>query len=209
MAEHAQAWALTGADAAEQRTHFFRAEDTAIYAPLRALEDRDTRKALVAQPAARGGILLIIEPPGLLAMPGELAHGFPVAPDLLAYAELRYRGTEQAREAAELLGVVFNMAGFGHVVPNAVSTPIEGGPNLPLAPLPLYVLLKLVAFSDRKAAKDLGGVLLCLEHYVEDAKRRYGVDHDGEGVPFEYTCAYLLGVNGQRFLDASLSNTVI
>ena len=105
-------------------------------------------------------------------------------------------------------GVVFNMAGFSHVVPNAVSTPIEGGPNLPLAPLPLYALLKLVAFSDRKAAKDLGGVLHCLKHYVEDDERRYGVDHDGEGVPFEYTCAYLLGVDGQRFLDAALSNTV-
>lgn len=105
-------------------------------------------------------------------------------------------------------GVVFNMAGFNHVVPNAVSTPIEGGPNLPLAPLPLYPLLKLVAFSDRKAAKDLGGVLHCLEHYVEDDDRRYGVDHAGEGVPFEYTCAYLLGVDGKRFLDAALSNTV-
>ncbi|MEO8682371.1 MAG: hypothetical protein ABI665_25205 [Vicinamibacterales bacterium] len=105
-------------------------------------------------------------------------------------------------------GVVFNMAGFSHVVPNAVSTPIEGGPSLPLAPLPLYALLKLVAFSDRKAAKDLGGVLHCLEHYLEDDERRYGADHDGEGVPFEYTCAYLLGVDGQRFLDAALSNTV-
>lgn len=105
-------------------------------------------------------------------------------------------------------GVVFNMAGFSHVVPNAVSTPIEGGPNLPLAPLPLYALLKLVAFSDRGAAKDLGGVLHCLEHYLEDGERRYGLDHDGEGVPFEYTCAYLLGVDGQRFLDDAVANTV-
>ena len=105
-------------------------------------------------------------------------------------------------------GVVFNMAGFGQVVPNVVWTPVDGGPDLPLAPLPLYVLLKLVAFSDRKAAKDLGGVLHCLEYYVEDDERRYGVDHSGEGVPFEYTCAYLLGVDGRRFLDAALSDTV-
>jgi len=105
-------------------------------------------------------------------------------------------------------GVVFNLAGFSQVVPNAVSTPIEEGPYLPLAPLPLYALLKLVAFSDRKAAKDLGGVLHCLEHYLEGDDRRYGVDHDGEGVPFEYTCAYLLGVDGQRFLDSALSNAV-
>lgn len=105
-------------------------------------------------------------------------------------------------------GVVFNTAGFSQVVPNAVSTSIEGGPNLPVAPLPLYALLKLVAFSDRRAAKDLGGVLHCLEHYLDDDERRYGVDHDGQGVPFEYTGAYMLGVDGQRFLDANLANTV-
>ena len=53
-------------------------------------------------------------------------------------------------------GFVLNMAGFGHVVPNAIPTEIEGGPTLPLAPLPLYALLKLVAFSDRKTAQRSG-----------------------------------------------------
>jgi hypothetical protein len=103
MTEQAQPWAITGADAAERRTHFFRTDETEIYAPLRTVEDRDTQKALVAQPAVRGGNLLVIEPPGPLAMPDKPDHDFPVAPDLLAYAELRYRGTEQALEAAELL----------------------------------------------------------------------------------------------------------
>lgn len=103
LAEREQPWALTGADAAGRRAHFFRAEETEIYAPVRALEDRETQKALVAQPAIRGGNLLVIEPPGPLAIPVYAEGGFPVAPDLLAYAELRYRGTEQALEAAELL----------------------------------------------------------------------------------------------------------
>ncbi len=76
------------------------------------------------------------------------------------------------------------MAGFGYVVPNAVSVSIEGGPTLPVAPLPLHVLLKLVAFSDRQEPKDLAGVLHCLKHYIEDDERRYGVDHNGEGVPY-------------------------
>ena len=91
-------------------------------------------------------------------------------------------------------GFVLNMAGFSHVVPSAVSIPIEGGPTLPLAPLPLYVLLKLVAFSDRNEPKELAGALHCLEHYLEDDDRRYSVDHDGEGVPYEYTGAYVVGV---------------
>ena len=103
LAERGQLWALTGADAAEGRTHFFRAEETEVYAPIRAFEERDVQKALIAQPAGRGGNLLVIEPPGPLAVPTAVDQAFPVAPDLLAYAELRYRGTGQALEAAELL----------------------------------------------------------------------------------------------------------
>jgi len=103
LAERGQPWALTGADAAELRTHFFRADETEIYAPIRAIEERDVQRALVAQPAVRGGNLLIIEPPGPLAVPATVDEAIPVAPDLLAYAELRYRGTGQALEAAELL----------------------------------------------------------------------------------------------------------
>jgi hypothetical protein len=102
LGERGQAWAVTGADAAEHRTHFFRAEETEIYAPIRVLEDRATQRALIAQPAERGGNLLVIEPPGPLAIPHEAVAGVPMAPDLLAYAELRYRGTGQALEAAEL-----------------------------------------------------------------------------------------------------------
>ena len=102
LAERAQPWALTGADAARRRMPFFRADETEIYAPVRALEDREAQKALVAQPAARGGNLLVIEPPGPLAIADGADDDLPVAPGLLAYAELRYRGTGQALEAAEL-----------------------------------------------------------------------------------------------------------
>jgi hypothetical protein len=69
-------------------------------------------------------------------------------------------------------------------------------------------MLKLVAFSDRKQPKDLAGVFHCLKNYLEDDERRYLVEHDGEGVPYEYTCAYLLGVDGRRFLDQPLSLAV-
>jgi hypothetical protein len=96
-------WALTGADAAERRTHFFRAEETEIYAPIRILADRQIQRALIAQPTGQGGNLLVIEPPGPLALPDNTAIEIPMAPDLLTYAELRYRGTTQALEAAELL----------------------------------------------------------------------------------------------------------
>jgi hypothetical protein len=103
LGERGQGWALTGADAAGRRAHYFRAEETEIYAPVRLLDDREVQKALIAQPAARGGNLLVIAPPGPLAIPTTEIDIVPTAPDLLAYAELRYRGTGQALEAAELL----------------------------------------------------------------------------------------------------------
>lgn len=103
LAEREQRWALTGADAAARRDGFFRAEDTEIYAPVGMLDDREVQKALVAQPAVQGGNLLVIEPPGPLAIPDAVDETLPAAPDLLAYAELRFRGTGQAAEAADLL----------------------------------------------------------------------------------------------------------
>jgi hypothetical protein len=103
LGEHRQQWAVTGADAAGQEQHYFRAEETEIYAPIRLLDDREVQKALVAQPATRGGNLLVIEPPGPLAIRKADVNDVPTAPDLLAYAELRYRGTGQALEAADLL----------------------------------------------------------------------------------------------------------
>jgi len=95
-------WALTGADAAELRTRFFKAPETEIYVPRGTLDDRDLQKELMAQPAPRVGNLLAVEPPGP-AIPERTIEGIPVAPALLIYAELRYRGTERAAEGAEML----------------------------------------------------------------------------------------------------------
>lgn len=100
--------------------------------------------------------------------------------------------------------LVMNMAGFQYVVPNAVPVSITPDLVVPVAPVPLYVLLKLAAFGDRQAPKDLASVHHCLRCYLEDDDQRYGLDHAGEGVPFEYTCAYLLGVDCQRFLDPAV-----
>jgi len=137
-------------------------------------------------------------------LPHRMRHRSRGLVDLLPFSEaIAPDGRLQLEE-----GFVLNMAGFGQVVRHAVPTQIEGDLTLPLAPLPLYALLKLVAFSDRKAAKDLGSVLHCLEHYLEDDDRRYGVDHEGAGVPYDYTSAYLLGVDGARFLDAPLRQAV-
>lgn len=103
LGERRQRWAVTGADAAALRDRYFRTTETEIYAPIRVLDDREVQKALLAQPAARSGNLIVIEPPGPLAVPQLADTVVPTAPEVLQYAELRYRGTEQAMEAADVL----------------------------------------------------------------------------------------------------------
>ena len=87
-------------------------------------------------------------------LPHRMQHRSGGFVDLLPFSESIAPGGRLQLEE----GFVFNMAGFGQVVPNALPTVVDGGPTLPLAPLPLYALLKLVAFSDRKQSKDLAGV---------------------------------------------------
>ena len=102
--DHEVPWALTGADAAERATHYFRTEYTEIYAAVELFDNRDLLKTLSAQPGAKHGNVLIIEPPAPLAIGAAVVENeIPVAPLLLVYAELRYRGDEQALEAAEIL----------------------------------------------------------------------------------------------------------
>lgn len=98
-------WALTGADGAAVHKDFLRAAETEIYAEPRQLEEGDVLKELVAQPAAHGGNLWVIEPPGplVLSQTRQDAPHPPTAPLLLIYAELRLRGTDQANEAADML----------------------------------------------------------------------------------------------------------
>jgi hypothetical protein len=45
-------------------------------------------------------------------------------------------------------------------------------------------------------------VLHCLRHYREDDDARYGLDHEGELVPFEFTPAYLLGLDARPFVPS-------
>jgi hypothetical protein len=104
LGEHGLPWALTGADAAERATHYFRTEYTEIYAAVDLVDNRDLLHHLGAQPGAKHGNIVVIEPPAPLAIKAAVEeNGVPVAPLVLVYAELRYRGDAQALEAAEIL----------------------------------------------------------------------------------------------------------
>lgn len=101
---HRIAWCLTGAAAALQLTHYYRAGVTEIYTAPRAITDVIARE-LKAQPTEGEANLVVIEPPipGIVPELAEARTVLPMAPAILAYAELRFHGTGQANEAAELL----------------------------------------------------------------------------------------------------------
>ncbi|MBI1873937.1 MAG: hypothetical protein HYZ58_03900 [Acidobacteria bacterium] len=98
------AWCLTGAAAALQLTHYYQTGVTEIYVAPRTITDVIARE-LKAQPTEGEANFVAIEPPIPGVVPEPAAHKppFPMAPALLAYAELRFHGTGQADEAAELL----------------------------------------------------------------------------------------------------------
>ena len=75
-----------------------------------------------------------------------------------------------------------------------------------MAPLPLYAMLKLAAYADRRKLKDLNGFLHCARYYedVEESERRYGLEHAGEMTPLEFGGAFLLGLDGVPYQEPSL-----
>ena len=96
---HGVRWCLTGAAAALQLTHYYRAGVTEVYAAPRAITNAIARE-MKAQPTEGDANFVVIEPPipGLVREPAQGKAPAPMAPALLAYAELRLHGTGQADE---------------------------------------------------------------------------------------------------------------
>lgn len=95
-------WTLTGAAGALLMDGYLETADTHIFVQAGALPP-DLLRELRAQPTAEQGDLVTIEAPGPLALEPVVLDGWPCAPLLLVYAELRYLGTERAAEAADRL----------------------------------------------------------------------------------------------------------
>ena len=102
----------------------------------------------------------------------------------------------------------YNMLGFDKVHRAQTRVTIDGGRTVPLVTIPLYVLLKIIAYSDRREARDPAGVLHCLLFYEEDSERLYGVEHEGALIDFDVAGAYLLGLDGRALIDAPLAMAI-
>lgn len=102
----------------------------------------------------------------------------------------------------------FNMAGYDRVSEASTLVRLDTGDEMPVVTVPMYVLLKLVTYTDRHLDKDIKGVLHCLRHYATDGDRRYGLRHADHAVPFEYGSAYLLGVDARPLLDDRMRSVI-
>lgn len=85
-----------------------------------------------------------------------------------------------------------NMTGFSDVFRYAVSTEVVSGVMLPVIPLWLFAVLKVIAYLDRQFPRDLGDLAYVLEQY-ESSGRRFEIIGDVDGVAYGTAGAYLLG----------------
>jgi len=102
----------------------------------------------------------------------------------------------------------YNMLGFDKVHHAQTRVTVDGGRTVRLVTIPLYVLLKIVAYSDRREPRDPAGVLHCLLYYEEDSHRLYGVEHEGALIDFDVAGAHLLGLDGRELVDPPLAAAI-
>lgn len=92
-------------------------------------------------------------------------------------------------------GSPMNMTGFSDAFRYANPIEISQGLTLPVVPLWLFVVLKVVAYLDRGSPHDLSDIIYVLERYESsgDESRRFEIGSGVEGVTYETSGAYLLG----------------
>lgn len=92
-------------------------------------------------------------------------------------------------------GNQMTMTGFSDVFRYASPTEISQGLTLPVVPLWLFAVLKVVAYLDRGSPRDLSDIIYVLERYESagDESRRFEIGSGVEGVTYETSGAYLLG----------------
>lgn len=88
-----------------------------------------------------------------------------------------------------------NMTGFPDVFRYARPTEVTKGLTLPVVPLWLFAVLKVIAYLDRAFPRDLSDLIYVLERYElsGEESRRFEIASGVEGVTYDTSGAYLLG----------------
>lgn len=118
----------------------------------------------------------------------------PAGPSLLAAGEVVWPST----------GERMNLTGLRLALEKAIAFEVEPGFSIPIAPVAVIAVLKMVAYLDRPAERerDLHDLAYILEDHVPpDDDRRFAPEVLGAGVEFEHASAYLLGLDLQPLVN--------
>lgn len=103
-----------------------------------------------------------------------------------------------------------NMTGFLEVFHFATPTEVIPGVTLPVVPLWLFAVLKIVAFLDREYPRDLHDLVYVLQHYEAAGKnsRRFDLAGNVQDLTYGTAGAFLLGQDVHRHASEEALNLV-
>ena len=105
-------------------------------------------------------------------------------------------------------GNQMNMTGFADVFLHAKPVEVIRGLTLPVVPLWLFAVLKVVTYLDRKYPRDLRDLLYIMEQYDSDQARRFELTGTADSVTYENAGAYVLGNDIRDNASAKAFDTV-
>lgn len=100
-----------------------------------------------------------------------------------------------------------NVVCFEELFSNVEEIQIDQGLKLPVAPLPLFVALKIFCYLDRRFPQDLRDIAYVLENYEESSSRRFEIEVDG--ITFEAAGAYLLGKDLKEYVSSEIAHEIL
>ena len=120
----------------------------------------------------------------------------PAGPPLLAAGEIIWPGT----------GARMSLAGLRLALEKGIGFEVERGLSIPVAPVAVIAVLKMIAYLDRPSERerDLHDLAYILERYVSpDDERRFAAEVLDAGVAFEHSSAYLLGHDLRQIVNGA------
>ena len=121
-----------------------------------------------------------------LSPTGIKVDALPAGPSLLAAGEIIWPGT----------GARMHLTGMRLALERGIAFEVEKGLSIPVAPVAVIAILKMISHLDRPAERerDLHDLAHILENHVPlDHDRRFAQEVLDAQVPYEHASAYLLG----------------
>ena len=99
-----------------------------------------------------------------------------------------------------------NLTGMRLALETGNTFAVEPGLSIPVAPVAVIAVLKMIAYLDRpgERERDLHDLAYILEnHVLPDDERRFADDVLDAGIPYEHASAYLLGQDLRQLVNGT------